>query len=99
MSTHAFYSTLRHAQEDAEELAMNTGADVWIWERRGCWRIEEAPAVDDADQSDDNGWQVCDIVEPRPEPEERPRKLTRQEQLEALADSGCDTWSEYRGER
>lgn len=26
-------------------------------------------------------------------------KLTRHEQLEALADHGCDTWEEYRGER
>ena len=29
----------------------------------------------------------------------RPRSLTRAEQLEALADNGCDTWEEYRGER
>ena len=28
-----------------------------------------------------------------------PRKLTRQEQLEGLADRGIDTWEEYRGER
>ena len=27
------------------------------------------------------------------------RRLTRYERLEALADSGCDTWSEWRGER
>lgn len=27
------------------------------------------------------------------------RKLTRQEQLEGLADRGIDTWEEYRGER
>lgn len=27
------------------------------------------------------------------------RKLTRQEQLEALADLGIDTWEDYRGER
>ena len=27
------------------------------------------------------------------------RKLTRQEQLEGLADSGVDTWEDYRGER
>ena len=27
------------------------------------------------------------------------RRLTRYERLEALADSGCDTWSEFRGER
>jgi hypothetical protein len=26
-------------------------------------------------------------------------KLTRQEQLQELADRGCDTWEEYRGER
>lgn len=29
----------------------------------------------------------------------RTRKATRQEQLEALADRGIDTWEEYRGER
>ena len=28
-----------------------------------------------------------------------PRRLTRQEWLEGLADRGCDTWEEYRGER
>jgi hypothetical protein len=27
------------------------------------------------------------------------RKLTRQERLQGLADRGCDTWEEYRGER
>lgn len=27
------------------------------------------------------------------------RRLTRHEQLQALADSGCDTWEEARGER
>ena len=27
------------------------------------------------------------------------RKITRQEQLQGLADRGCDTWEEYRGER
>ena len=27
------------------------------------------------------------------------RKPTRQERLQGLADSGCDTWAEYRGER
>lgn len=26
------------------------------------------------------------------------RRLTRQERIEDLADSGCDTWSEYREE-
>ncbi len=26
-------------------------------------------------------------------------KLTRQERLQGLADRGCDTWSDYRGER
>lgn len=29
----------------------------------------------------------------------RPTKMTRQDRLEALADSGCDTLEEYRGER
>ncbi len=33
------------------------------------------------------------------EEQEHARKLTRQERLEGLADSGCDTWEEYRGER
>lgn len=28
-----------------------------------------------------------------------PRRLTRQEQLEALADRGIDTWEDYRGEK
>jgi hypothetical protein len=30
---------------------------------------------------------------------ERVPKLTRQEQLEGLADRGIDTWAEFRGER
>lgn len=29
----------------------------------------------------------------------RQRRLTRHEQLQALADSGCDTWEDARGER
>lgn len=27
------------------------------------------------------------------------RRLTRTERLQGLADSGCDTWEEYRGEK
>lgn len=33
------------------------------------------------------------------EDDEPKRKLTQQERLEGLADSGCDTWEDYRGER
>lgn len=43
-----------------------------------------------------------EVIETEPDEtdEDEPRrKLTRQEQLEALADRGCDTWAEYRGER
>jgi hypothetical protein len=29
----------------------------------------------------------------------RPKRLTRQERLQAAADAGYDTWEEYRGER
>lgn len=29
----------------------------------------------------------------------KPRKLSRHEQLQALADSGVDTWEDYRGEK
>jgi hypothetical protein len=36
------------------------------------------------------------IAEVEPEPK---RKLTRQERLEGLADSGVDTWEDYRGEK
>lgn len=28
-----------------------------------------------------------------------PRRLTRQEHLQGLADRGCDTWEDYRGEK
>jgi hypothetical protein len=34
-----------------------------------------------------------------PDDEPRPRRLTRTERQQALADRGCDTWEEYRGER
>ena len=27
------------------------------------------------------------------------RKLTRNERMQGMADNGCDTWEEYRGER
>ena len=27
-----------------------------------------------------------------------PRRLTRHEQLQHMADAGCDTWEDYRGE-
>ena len=30
---------------------------------------------------------------------ESAKRMTRQERLQALADSGCDIWEEYRGER
>lgn len=41
-----------------------------------------------------------EIIEERSDEDaESPKKLTRQEQLEALADRGTDTWEEYRGER
>jgi len=37
---------------------------------------------------------------PEPEEDDEPRrKLTRTERLQGLADSGTDTWEEYRGER
>ncbi len=39
---------------------------------------------------------IGDMEPPNDEPR---RKLTRQERLQGLADSGCDTWEEYRGER
>ena len=45
----------------------------------------------------------AEVIETTPEEtdEEPPRgrRLTREEQLEGLADRGCDTWEEYRGER
>lgn len=34
-----------------------------------------------------------------PEDDEPRRKLTRNERLQGLADSGVDTWDSYRGER
>ena len=33
------------------------------------------------------------------EPDEPRRKLTRNERLQGMADRGCDTLEEYRGER
>jgi len=43
---------------------------------------------------------VADVFQPdADEPDEPKRKLTRNERLQALADSGCDTWEEFRGER
>lgn len=29
----------------------------------------------------------------------RRERMTRQEKLQGMADRGCDTWEEYRGER
>lgn len=60
--------------------------------------------------SRENRRPVCvDCVAAREEQEEREdyarterrrhRRLSRQERLEGLADSGIDTWEEYRGER
>ena len=40
--------------------------------------------------------EAADKAEARSRP---PTRLTRHEQLEALADHGVDTWEEYRGER
>lgn len=33
------------------------------------------------------------------DPDEKPHKLTASERRERLADSGVDTWEDYRGER
>lgn len=41
----------------------------------------------------------CAEVSAADEGDDPPRKLTRTERLQGLADSGCDTWEEYRGER
>lgn len=42
---------------------------------------------------------VEEDVEDEPEDEAPRRPLSRHEQLQGLADQGCDTWEEYRGER
>jgi hypothetical protein len=44
----------------------------------------------------------AEVTDERPDEDADPvvaPKLTRQERLQALADAGCDTWEEYRGER
>ncbi len=41
-----------------------------------------------------------EVIESEPdEDNEHPAKLTRTECLQEMADRGCDTWAEYRGER
>lgn len=47
----------------------------------------------EGDERRETCWHCADDHAPRL------RRLTRQEQLEALADRGVDTWEEYRGER
>jgi hypothetical protein len=41
------------------------------------------------------------VVDEEPDEEDPafPRKLTRQERLQGMADRGVDTWEDYRGER
>lgn len=70
--------------------------------------IENAICSQDLDGGDYEPTYSCDdcgIDVPSPGlcPEctdARPReRLTRMERLQAMADRGCDTWAEYRGER
>lgn len=54
-------------------------------------------AVIDCDDWPDEGNRYCprhDYLNKLPR-----RHLARHERLQAMADSGCDTWEEYRGER
>jgi uncharacterized Zn finger protein (UPF0148 family) len=44
------------------------------------------------------GW-APKQAEDEPEDDDPPRRMTRQERLQAAADAGIDTWEEYRGER
>ena len=44
----------------------------------------------------------AEVIETAPDAgddDEPPRKLTRQEQLEALADRGIDTWADYHDDK
>ncbi len=49
----------------------------------------------DASDVEDSTCQECRSHVPR----RYTRRLSRNERLQGLADSGCDTWAEYRGER
>lgn len=42
---------------------------------------------------------LADLEQREDEADVPRRRLTRQEHLEGLADSGCDTWAEHRGDR
>jgi hypothetical protein len=50
------------------------------------------------EQRDEDTEHEEDIEHEDDPPRRRPR-LTRNERLQGLADRGCDTWEEYRGER
>jgi len=56
-------------------------------------------AVDNAKKADIEHLDSEVIETEADEDDEPPRKLTRTERLQGLADSGCDTWSEWRQER
>ncbi len=49
----------------------------------------------DASDVEDSTCQECRSHVPR----RYTRRLSRNERLQGLVDSGCDTWAEYRGER
>lgn len=97
MTINIQYESIRSAEVGARELATRNGSPVAIWKRDGWYGLcEDAPEYDEQDV---DGWQLHSFVAPELEDDTPPRKLTRNEQIEALADSGCDTWEDYRGER
>ncbi len=60
-----------------------------------CDRDLQTVDMVDASDVEESTCQECRAHVPR----RYTRHLNRNERLQGLADSGCDTWAEYRGER
>ena len=104
-NTNTFGARLTGSESAALTLAQETadanGSPVMVLSRDGWFTICEEPPEEMEPSPYASGWEDHALVEPMDDEDDATprRKLTRQERLQGLADSGCDTWADYRGER
>ena len=96
---HDLHASESSAIAEAAKVANVTACPCGVWYRDGWYTVcDVAPEMIEP-EPELSGWTLWAVVDPVESDPEQLRRLTRQEQLEGLANRGIDTWEEYRGER